>query len=337
MSVRLQGKLTAIEGTSTAEELALFGEATSNLAGLFAAGDDAVLTALAAGPTSERHAARVKQIIQSFGERAAEDLDRRAPLSQSDLDQAQQGLKELIDLVKQTVDARRIDAGTALLPNGSGLVLLAGSTVADTARLEQLFKGAVELAAKNEPRVAEVVTLDAETHQGVRLHTVSVPAVELPQLENLPAGLMGDQFTAAVGFGPQNAYLAVGPGALDHLKKAIDRSQAAAGEAVPPLRISMSAGELGRIVDDLAIDAGWDLSSRPISKILPALARAGANDRVTITVEGADGGGVQASLDMEYGVTGAGQAALMAVIREFMSGRAGELLRGGVLPQGLDL
>lgn len=329
-SLRLDGKITAIEGTSTAAELALLGESTSNLAGLFMAEGDAVLTALAAAPTSERHSTRVQELIESYASRAAEDLDRQE-LSEADRELAKQGLDDLIEVIRETVQRQRLDAGMVVLSDDDQLGFVVASGVADTAKLEELFKRAVDLAARSEPRIAEVVTLDAETHQGVRLHTISVPADEVPHGHSLPPELVGETLSGAVAFGEKNAYLAVGPKAIEMLKNAIERSQAAAGESVPPFRVSLSAAALGRLVAGAAPEAesGFELS--PASRILDALQRAGDNDRVTIAAEAADGG-VRAELEMEHGVMRAAQAVVLAAIRQFMSGERGALLERGLLP-----
>jgi len=329
-SMRLDGKITAIEETATAAELALLGESTSNLAGLFMAEGDAVLTALTAGLTSERHSTRVQELIESYASRAAEDLDRQE-LSDADRELAKQGLDDLIEVIKETVQRRQLDAGMVVLADDDQLGFVVASGVADTAKLEELFKGAVDLAARTEPRFAEVVTLDAETHQGVRLHTISVPADEIPHGDRLPPGLVGETLSAAVAFGEKNAYLAVGPKAIETLKKVIEQSQAAAGESVPPFRVSLSAAALGRLVASTAPEDELGFESSPASKILDALQRAGDNDHVTIAAEAVDGG-VRAELEMEHGVFRAAQAVVMAVIRQFMAGERGTLLKQGILP-----
>jgi hypothetical protein len=170
----------------------------------------------------------------------------------------------------------------ALSADSGSLNLVAGSFVADPAKLEKIVKQLAQLVMQEDQQVAKWVTLDAEEHQGVRLHTFAIPADELPpDLKELPAMVVGEKLTAVVGFGDQHAYLAAGPQAVEVLKKAIDASKAAAGQPVAPFRMSLSAGAIGRIVEGAA--APEDLG--PGVLIVQILKQAGQNDHFTLAVE----------------------------------------------------
>ncbi len=75
--------------------------------------------------------------------------------------------------------------------------------------------------------------VSAETYQGIHLHTVSLPT---PDPELTP--LVGDTLDMVVGIGDDKVLVAVGRDAAKTLKKAIDRSKAAAGKEVPPLQVT---------------------------------------------------------------------------------------------------
>ena len=291
-AIRLDVEMTAIEGTSAAAEYALAAEAKSDLAGFYL--PEAALTALFAGTMPESDAAQLQDMIDTYGSKALDDLDEQE-LSEGERKLAKQMLGDLISVLRKTVATGRIDVGFAVLASADSLSLVGGGFVADAATLEKLLKQTVHLAIAEDPGVEQAVTLDAEEHQGVRLHTLSVPAEQLPT-DDVPAMIVGDVLTAAVGFSDQHAYLAVGPQSIDKLKQAIDQSKAAAGQSLPPARVSLSMTAIGKILGGLGTVADLDVPT----EILDALAQAGTNDHLLISSE-AIPNGVRTRIELHPG------------------------------------
>ena len=291
-ALHLEAEITAIEGTSAAEGYALLSESKSTLAGFLM--PEAALSALVAGTTSQWYADQIKETIDSYASEAIQDIDRQ-DLSETDRQLAKQVLEELVDVIRETVETRRVDVGVAMLAGEQSLNLVGASFVADTAKLERLFKQVVSLAVQEDPGVAEAVTFDAEEYQGVRLHTVSVPVANSPN-GDLPAILGGDHLTAVVGFSSENAYLAIGPNAKEKLKQAIDQSKAAADQPVAPFRLSLSATAIGHVIE--GVDTGDEPGPPP--ELIAALKQAGENDHVAVIAEGI-ANGLRIRLEVEEG------------------------------------
>ncbi|MFH1922399.1 MAG: hypothetical protein ABIP48_21260 [Planctomycetota bacterium] len=313
-ALRLDVEITAVEGTASAEEFALAADAKSDVAGFFL--PEAAATVLVASTIPDSDAAQLEDMIDTYGSRALDDLDEQ-DLSDSDRQMAKQVLGDLIDVIRKTVEARRIDAGFALLASEDSLNLVGGGFVADTAKLETLFKQMVNLAIQEDPGVAGAITLDAGEHEGVRLHVLSVPAEALPG-DDVPAMLVGEALTGAVGFGAQNAYFALGPQSIEKLKLAIDQSKAAAGQPVPPLRLSISATGIGRLLAGL--DAAEESDLPP--EVIDSLTQAGQNDHVSIGYEVIPNG-IRGRFEIEEGVLKVIGAAAGAAIEQMGAGGGG--------------
>jgi len=292
-AIRLDVEATAIEGTSTAAEYASAAEAKSNLAGFYL--PEAALTVLLAQALPKQDSKQIQEWLDARKSDAMEDLDEQE-LSEGERKLAKQMLGDLISVLHKTAAAGQIDVGLSVLASADSLSLVGGGFVADAATLEKLFKQSAHLAIAEDPGLEEAITLDAEEHQGVRLHTVSVPAEQLPT-DDIPAMLVGDAFTAAIGFSDQHAYLAIGPQAIDKLKQAIDQSKAAAGESLPPVRVSVSLTAIGNILAGLGDVADEDVPT----EVLDALAQAGPDDHILISSE-AIPNGVRTRIEIEPGV-----------------------------------
>ncbi|OHB84750.1 MAG: hypothetical protein A2V98_23525 [Planctomycetes bacterium RBG_16_64_12] len=312
-ALRLDVETTAMEGTDSAAEYASLGEAKSNLAGFFL--PEAAMTALFAGTMPESDAAQLTDVIDTLGSKALADLDDQ-DLSDNERKLAKQVLGDLIDVIRATVESRRIDAAFAALASADSLNLVAGGFVADAAKLEKLFKQMVHIGLAEDPGMEQAITLDAEEHQGVRLHTVSIPADALPG-DDLPAMIVGENLTAAVGFSDQAAYLAIGPQSIDTLKQAIDQSKAAADQPVPPFRFSLSASAIGRVAEGV----GAAEQSEMAPEIIDAMKQAGENDHLSVVFK-AIPSGMRTSVELEVGVLKVIGAAAGAVMQEMGPGGA---------------
>jgi len=292
-AIRLDVEATAIEGTSTAAEYASAAEAKSSLAGFYL--PEAALTALVAGTLPEQDSEQIQEWLDARKSDAMKDLDEQE-LSEGERKLAKQMLGDLISVFHKTAAAGQIDVGLSVLASADSLSLVGGGFVADAATLEKLFKQSVHLAIAEDPGLEEAITLDAEEHQGVRLHTVSVPTEQLPT-DDIPAMLVGDAFTAAIGFSDQHAYLAIGPQSIDKLKQVIDQSKAAAGQSLPPVRVSVSLTAISNILAGLGDVADEEVPT----EVLDALAQAGTDDHILISSE-AIPNGVRTRIEIEPGV-----------------------------------
>lgn len=292
-AIRLDVEVTAMEGTSTAAEFAAAGETKSNLTGFYR--PEAALTMLMARTLRAQDTEEILGWLDARESKAMKDLDEQE-LSDGERKLAKQMLGDLISVLRKTAATGQIDVGLSVLADDESLSLVAGGFVADAATLEKLLKQAVHLAIAENPGLETAIALDAEEHEGVGLHVVSVPADQLPT-DDFPPMLVGDAFTAAVGFGEQHAYLAVGPQSIDKLKQAIDQSKAAAGQTLPPFRFSLSLSAIGKIVAGLGDLADGDVPPQ----VLDALEQAGPSDHLLMSSEAITNGS-RFRLEIEPGV-----------------------------------
>ena len=311
-ALRLDIEITATEGSSAAADYALAGEAKSDLTGFYLPA--AALTALLAGTMADSDAAQMEDMLDTYGSKALADLDAQE-LSDNERKLAKQMLSDLIEVIRKTVQSRRIDAGLAVLADADSLNLVGGAFVADPATLEKLLKQIVHLAIAEDPGVENAITLNAEEHQGVRLHTLSVPTDQLPDDADVPPMLAGDTLTAAVGFSDQNVFLAFGPQSIDKLKAAIDQSKSAVGQSVPPMRLSLSATGIGQTMEGLGAAEDPDVPPELIS----ALTNAGQNDHITFVTEAVPNG-VRTRLEFEAGILKVIGTAVGAAMSQFGPG-----------------
>ncbi len=86
-----------------------------------------------------------------------------------------------------------------------------------------------------------------EAYKGVNLHQVNIKWPE--QVDEKVRKIFGEPLALYYGTGPKSAYLAVGSGSLDLLKKTIDASAAEPNKAVLPMQASLA---LGPVIDFIA-------------------------------------------------------------------------------------
>ncbi len=125
----------------------------------------------------------------------------------------------------------------AVLLDPTAVTVVAGMSIVDGPKLEKALKQLADELEKSDPDKAKWLKLNADSHQGVRFHTLSIPmsADELAQLAPLKP-FVGDTLEIVLGIADDKVMLAAGRDAAAKLKKAIDRSKATAGTEVPPLQ-----------------------------------------------------------------------------------------------------
>jgi hypothetical protein len=65
-------------------------------------------------------------------------------------------------------------------------------------------------------------------------------SVPVPEKEEGPRKLLGEQMEVAVGLGPEAVYVAVGKNNIEAVSKAIDASASEKGKVVPPFELAIS-------------------------------------------------------------------------------------------------
>ena len=168
----LDTQMTALPGSKTAQQMAAMTDAKTNLAGFDLPG--ASLVANMTSNISDADLAQWKGITKAGRDAVLKEVANQG-LSDAELAIAKQIINDLFDVADKTLDARKVDVGVTIMLAPDAATMAYGVQVVDAAKVEKVLKQIVAEVAKEAPDVAKMVKFDAETHQGVRFHTASVP------------------------------------------------------------------------------------------------------------------------------------------------------------------
>jgi hypothetical protein len=141
------------------------------------------------------------------------------------------------DALEATMKSGRFDGGASVLANSESLTVVAGAHVKDPEKLVDGLKKMEAAARKKEGEKAPKIEWDAEKHEGVSFHTLSVP---IPEDQEAPRRLFGEKADIALGIGKEAAYLAIGKDHLEAVKNAIQESADEPEKPVPPFELAIS-------------------------------------------------------------------------------------------------
>jgi len=268
-------QVTAVAGTKTAAQFSQAATVTTNFAGFDLPG--AALTGNWGGTLTDSDVVQAKNAITNVRTVALKELKNQG-LSADELKLASQLLSDLLDVVEKTIENKTADGGLALLLKPGALTFVAGGTIADGAKLEKALKQLAAEVQKAEPKVAQILKLDAETHQGIRFHTLAVPTKEMN--DETAVKLFGDTLDVVLGISDASVYLAVGRDAASTLKQVIDQSKAQAGKQIPPARIALAATPIAKFVADVADN---DEAKQMATMIGAMLEQSGGKDHLILT------------------------------------------------------
>jgi len=141
------------------------------------------------------------------------------------------------DALEATMKAGRFDGGAALHVGAESLTLVAGVHLKDPEKIVAGLKKMEEAAKKKDDSKFPGIKWDAAKHGDVTFHTITVP---IPEEQDAPRKLLGEQADIAIGIGPESVYLALGRDNLEAVNKAIDASAADPEKSVPPFELAIS-------------------------------------------------------------------------------------------------
>ena len=236
---------------------------------------DALVAYNAVSRLQEDQVDQVKAMIKGFYDNIKEELDDQE-LPEDVAKASNQLVDDAFAILNATVEERELDLGMFLQAGDEQASWLAGIRVADGSKVEDVLKVVVDEAAKEMPALKEAVKFDAAEHEGVRLHTLTIPteALGAPQLVEF----FGDELVIVVGAADKAVYLSAGSNSLDLLKKAIDASKTA--KDLPPASLTISVGTIAELVGKYAPDPQVQ---NVVGLITAKLADSKGKDRITLT------------------------------------------------------
>jgi len=283
--------LTAQPGTNLAAELAAVKPGKSDFAGLKIPAAAVTINGTAA--ITDEDVARTKTSLDAIRTSTQEEL-KNQELTKEQLDLAAGLLDELFDVAVKSVEMKKTDYGAALVLEPNAATFVAGSIVADGAKIESVLKKLLDAASKDDPNVAKLVKLNAETYQGIRFNTFSMPT---PDKNLVP--LVGDTLDVIVGVGDKKVFVAAGRDAAKTLKEVIDNSASEAGKEIPASQVVVSGLKIAKFVSAVAAD-NEEVKS-VADKMAEALEQSAGKDHLTVVTQ-AIANGCQIRLELEEGI-----------------------------------
>ena len=291
-SVTLDVSMTAIEGTSLADDMADTAGLQSEFAGFFS--PNAAIALRMTGKLTETDVTQSLQmldVVKAQGKEAIESED----LGEAQTQKALEIGAELLEVAKATIEGRTIDGGLSLIAGDDLIALIAGGKVVDGDKLNELFKQVVEEASKEEPDVDQFLKMDVAEHKGVQFHTLAVPAALVFE-DGVPPAYADTDVKFAIGFGNSAVFVAHGGDPIALLKAAIDRSAETPNAEVLPMQLSLSAKAIGSLLEVIGASEEADIPA----ELIAALKQGGDKDHLLISAE-AIPNGLKTRLTVEGG------------------------------------
>ena len=282
-------EITAVEGTDTAAQFAQLKEMQTNFAGFNL--PEAAVVGNWASMLSDADVTQTKSTLATVRTRALKELENQG-LSDDEVKIAQDLLGDLLDVIEKTIEGKKTDGGMALVLKPGAPTVVIGGAIAEGAKLEKVLKQVVDIAKGEIGELGNLIKMDAETHEGVTFHTITVP---VPDEE--AAAVLGQTVQVVIGLSEESFYLAAGGEAAAVLKQIIDASKADAGKQIAPMRISAALTPILKFAAEAA-----DEDAKPmIAQFASILEQSEGKDHVTVVSKAIENGG-QVRLELEEGV-----------------------------------
>jgi hypothetical protein len=282
--------LTALEGSDTAKQLASVSNSASKFAGFLM--PEALLTAHINSVAQEADIEQSTAMLAQLRTHIMDSIDEDEDLPDEEAkDLVKELVDEALDVAEATVKNGRFNGGLTVVGEGP-LTIVAGGTVADGEKLEDVAKKLVKLAQEDEN--SPEFELDVDEHKGVKFHTAKIPLPEDDEDAEKARQLFGDEALLTVGFGPDAFYVALGDAGLETIKAVMDKSAEGASKELPPLEISLALAPL------LNLAAQQENSNPSLAMVAESLKEGGA-DHLKITVRPIENG-VQYEIEGEEGI-----------------------------------
>jgi hypothetical protein len=275
-TVHMDVTVQAMPGSPLAEEIAAAAQAQTNFAGFYQ--PDAAATMLFASQSDpqQEDIAQFETSMAAAREHFNKQIDENENIPDEMREDFKAAAGDFFDAFLATAKEGKMDGGVTVEASADSLTLVAGALVKDTAKFESGLKK-LEAGAKRSPEFAGI-QWNAANHAGVAFHTLAVP---VPEDQEAPRKLLGDEASFAVGIGHQAVYLAVGRNNLDAVKQAIDASAAQKGKTVPPFELSISLAPVAQLLAAHAEEGPHKATVQAMGDIIRAEAQ--GEDHVRLT------------------------------------------------------
>lgn len=182
-------------------------------------------------------------------------------------------VNDVIDAMIASLEQDVIEIAGAINAAPDVVSLALAASTPEAAKIEASVIELIGLAGQEMPEMLNMVTFNADEYNGIRMHSITVPAAMLvPQggtpmqtmmlsQDGLPPALANGTLTVILGFSDDAVYLVASMGdSIAELKAAIDASETATVDPSVLQTMNISMAQLGEI---------FNLAEMPIDMILP--------------------------------------------------------------------
>ena len=286
---------TAIAGTDSAKQMSAIKKGKTAFGGFYQ--PDAVLTLSQFVTLDKKQQEQLKNTMSLYRAMLAMTIDDQE-LDDDERAKAKQIMGDIVKVVQDTIASGKLDIAATVNLAPAKSTLIAAASVANAAAADRIVRELAAIAKVEHPESAKMFRLDAAEHDGLKFHTLSVPLPEEMENRDKLVALIGEELKVALAAGDKQIFVGVGDGAVDKIKTAIDKSKQGADKEVPPVRISLSATPVAKLVGDLAEDFTVKIAA---SSIASALESADGEDHVTLVGESVPNG-IRYRLTLQKGI-----------------------------------
>lgn len=160
-------------------------------------------------------------LIDNLREQMIGELDADGEFTDQELATIKTATSDIGDCLKATIEGKLVDSGGLLMMDEQSFNFAAGSTFAETKKLEDAIKSLVDLAETKFEGKLEA-KLNSGTYEDITLHTI---LINVPDDEEEARKILGSQLKMIVGVSPDKVYVAAGKDPLATLTDAIEQSK----------------------------------------------------------------------------------------------------------------
>lgn len=164
-----------------------------------------------------------KKMLDTLQDQGMEELEADGDLSDEDLENLESAMKEMIEIVKQTLDEGILDTGMIAQMDKGEINFASGMRIADPQRLESLVKKYIPML-QDELGDKVQINLNSGSHLGATMHTI---VFTVPEEEEEVIDSVGEEVTVILGIGDKSVYVAAGSSPQTLLKDSMARSKTA--------------------------------------------------------------------------------------------------------------
>ena len=311
-SAHIDLTLSAVPGSKSAKQMKQMKTVATDFAGFL--DPEAAASLNLTSQIAEEDAEQFVAALATIRTTAIDHIDNESKLTdEGSKALAKEMANGVFDAIEATLKGGKIDAAATLYLNDDAMALVVGAHVVDPGSLEDALKKFAKLAEK-EPNFPGI-QYDAESHEGVRFHTASIPVPEDKGISKI----LGEKLDVAVGIGETSVYFALGTDCVQLTKALIDKSKAASNKELAPFQLNVSLAPIFQFAVAMQDD---DEGREKLSVWADALAKAEGKDKVSLVVV-PEKEGITIRLEAQEGVL-----RLLANAGKMLTGVIGERLPG---------